>query len=347
MVHESSSNLPYSPDTMVISAKLQNADPLTLTVTDENGVQIPGPINATLYPGYTITVTAGNSADVYFSDGSVSTLGPDDGDSILTILETSEVAENNENNIITKIKLYLADGRIWSRVVRLASRSEFNIETTSAIAGARGTEFGVDADTDKVTVYSGSVWIGEDDDTNLITGTPDAPQTADITEQGPDNIGSASLGDYEDYYEDIPIHSGLIPYIAAVIENNPYDIYVSFNGIRTENDTYLDSFNTNGFEIYGNVDPDRLLDEDVNEYGEVTDINYISDPLDPYYQTYHFQLDYTVIPEAITLRAFKDGEYSSLSWPPTEFSHTPSGEEWAFANPEIHPELALQTYIAG
>ncbi|MBU1682614.1 hypothetical protein KJ742_01575, partial [Patescibacteria group bacterium] len=61
-----------------------------------------------------------------------------------------------------------------------------------------------------------------------------------------------------------------------------------------------------------------------------------------------FTLDETQLnSESFVLRAFKDGEYSSLSWPPTEFSHTPSGEEWAFANPEIHPELALQTYIAG
>jgi len=250
VVHESTTNLPYSPSAMVISAKLQNFDPLVVTVTDENDVAVPDVSDPalTLYEGYTITTNNSGSVDIYFSDGSMSTLDPN---SELEILDTSDVEENDSDNIVTKIYLKLTQGKIWNKVVRLASESEFNIETTSAIAGVRGTEFGVDADLDKITVYSGSVWVGEDDDLNLVSGTPNVPQIADMTELGPDNIGAADLADYVDYYDNAAIHNGLVPYIVAVEEDDTlskYGIYVSFNGIRIADDYELTNPSISGIK---------------------------------------------------------------------------------------------------
>ena len=80
-----------------------------------------------------------------------------DENSQLRLLPTSEVSENSKDDIVTKIRLKLFQGNAWNKVVRLADQSEFNIETTTAIAGVRGTEFGISADKDELTVYTGVV----------------------------------------------------------------------------------------------------------------------------------------------------------------------------------------------
>ncbi len=53
--------------------------------------------------------------------------------------------------------------KIWNKVARLASKSEFNVHASGAIAGVRGTEFGLTS-TGQLMVASGSVWINEDTD---------------------------------------------------------------------------------------------------------------------------------------------------------------------------------------
>jgi len=67
------------------------------------------------------------------------------------------VEQNDKNGIITKIRIKLFQGKIWNKVARLASKSEFNVETTSAIAGVRGTEFGIDADKNTIIILNGKV----------------------------------------------------------------------------------------------------------------------------------------------------------------------------------------------
>ncbi|MBN2087894.1 FecR domain-containing protein [Candidatus Peregrinibacteria bacterium] len=153
-VVENGNNLPYSPDHMIISATLQNisdADKVTVKDASDNDLVVtPG---MSVYTGYTVTTTA-STLDVYYSDGSVSSL---DINSKMQIMNGTEVAENDSDGIITKIRVKLFSGKIWNKVARLASASEFNIETTSAIAGVRGTEFGVDADTEDVLLKDGSI----------------------------------------------------------------------------------------------------------------------------------------------------------------------------------------------
>ena len=140
-------NLPYSPDHLIISARLENMNG-TVTVNGN-----PASNGTIVYSEDIINTDSPGTVDIYFSDGSFSSLSEN---STLEILNTTEVAENDKDNIITRIKLRLTNGKIWNKVARLASASEFNIETSSAIAGVRGTEFGVDVN-DDILLYSGSI----------------------------------------------------------------------------------------------------------------------------------------------------------------------------------------------
>jgi len=143
-VVEDGGNLPYSPDHLIISATLQNiTDVNNLIVKDAQEQNVPSISSGmAVYTGYTVKTTdAASTVDLYFSDGSVTHL---DGSTELKIQSGTEVVENDKDNLITKIRLKLFSGKIWNKVARLAEKSEFNIETTGAIAGVRGTEFGVD-----------------------------------------------------------------------------------------------------------------------------------------------------------------------------------------------------------
>jgi len=199
-------NLPYSPDHLAITATLQNV----------NGeVAVDGvPPTGIVYPGQTITTGAGGSVDIYFSDGSITHLTEA---SVLEIKTDSKVEENDSDNLITKIRIKLLSGKIWNKVARLASSSEFNVETTTAIAGVRGTEFGLD-ENNRLVVLSGEVVgrgliPGEDtalfnpDDTGLSsTGliASDAPKSYNITGSGLTQITTDTpeliLNEIEGYY---------------------------------------------------------------------------------------------------------------------------------------------------
>ena len=181
-VVEDGTNLPYSPDYLVISATLQNiTNPTKLEVKDAHDQAVASISSGmAVYTGYTVKTTdLTSTVDLYFSDGSVTHL---DGSTELKIQSGSEVAENGKDNIITKIRLKLFSGKIWNKVARLAARSEFNVETTSAIAGVRGTEFGADAN-DEFLVYSGSICPNEGntcDVADALTGTPTSPQMKNL-----------------------------------------------------------------------------------------------------------------------------------------------------------------------
>ena len=103
----------------------------------------------------TVVTDVGSGLDIYFSDGSIMTVDPN---SILT-LSNLTVAQNDKDTLITKIKVLLTQGKIWNKVVRLAEKSTFDVESTSAIAGVRGTEFGAEllGHTEAITVLSGKV----------------------------------------------------------------------------------------------------------------------------------------------------------------------------------------------
>ncbi|MFH0820770.1 MAG: FecR family protein, partial [Candidatus Peregrinibacteria bacterium] len=165
VVQRSKEFLPYNPNARVLVARAQNVTGSVIVTPVPGGTRCDVDPNK-LCPGdllaqeNTIITTSDNgSVDLYFSDGSVTSLEPD----TTLELKAMEVAENNKDSIITKITTHLSAGRIWNKVVRLSATSEFNVETTSAIAGVRGTEFGVIANggTEQVMVRSGRVEIME------------------------------------------------------------------------------------------------------------------------------------------------------------------------------------------
>ncbi|MBN2307087.1 prepilin-type N-terminal cleavage/methylation domain-containing protein, partial [Candidatus Peregrinibacteria bacterium] len=128
--------LPYSPDHLSLTATL---DDINGTVKVDGLSVGDGTI---VKPGSTIEADPGATVIIYFSDGSVTHLNGVPNGAELRVLPNTEVQQNDEDGIITKIRLKLFSGKIWSKVARLASESEFNVETTTAIAGVRGTEFG-------------------------------------------------------------------------------------------------------------------------------------------------------------------------------------------------------------
>ena len=153
-VMEDGTNLPYSPDHLIITAALRNIDMTgggSVLINDNPAIVVTDGLEVTT--GDTIKTIGNATLDIYYSDGSISNL---DTGSEMEILEGTEVEENDEDGIITKIRIKLTSGKIWNKVARLASASEFNVETTTAIAGVRGTEFGVDAN-DDILIYSGSI----------------------------------------------------------------------------------------------------------------------------------------------------------------------------------------------
>jgi len=366
-VIDGGSKLPYSPDYMTLSVTLENTSGTSVnSSTASNGT--------VAYSGDTITTNTSGSVDLYFSDGSVSYLG---ASSSLEIMSDSKVSENDKDGIATKIYLKLTSGKIWNKVTRLASRSEFNIETTSAIAGVRGTEFGVEitsAGEEKIILRSGSIEVKSSDSGSGSSITMENEYdpatsrgktltiTSGIISNTAQNITNQEHQAIEnDYYKTNTLHSGMIPYIVAVspdTTNNKHDVYVSFNGITTEEIEF------DGFEIYTNSQTEGkrdLIDEESPATTIVKDkIDYISSTDPDHPNTYHFVINYNNSgifpinsasgkPDSIFLRAYKKNggdnkTYSAFSWEPIAFSLT---EERNYTNPEQFPGLAMQAYIAG
>lgn len=358
-----SPNLPYSPEHLVISATLQNVS----GNVEVNGETVSA--GMTLYKGATIATGAGSGADLYFSDGTVTRL---DADTVFEISGESAVPENDKDNIITIIRTKLFSGKIWNKVARLASASQFEVETTTAIAGVRGTEFGVEYDEGtndgKVMVKTGAVEVaptasGSGSTITVEPGEASEGEAVDISGGAVDasarDLTATEKTTIEDHYYRTGIpNEGTVPYIVSVTvrPSDDYDVYVSFNGTRTEN-----IFDIDGFELFSKAQTDGYrkmragaLESPVHT---VTAVDY-SEPK----HAYHFTLDYTSggplwkagaeRPESIIVRAFKEQNgnrlYSALSWPPIGFLKNPSEEEeYAYTDTERFPELAMKSLITG
>jgi prepilin-type N-terminal cleavage/methylation domain-containing protein len=139
-VTDGGANLPYPSDPRTVTGTLAN-------IADGADVKVDGDLagNGTVVrQGETIVTgpaTTG-TADLYLSDGSTVRLDPG---TELT-LESLKSDRNDKSGTVTRILLDLKLGKIWAKVARLAASSEFNVRTTSAIAGVRGTEFGIELD---------------------------------------------------------------------------------------------------------------------------------------------------------------------------------------------------------
>ena len=219
--------LPYSPDHLMLTATIQNIDGI-VSVKQSGSDKIKNIGEGfVLHNGDTVyTINATGSADIYFSDGSITHIDPDS----MLVMENMEVAKNDRNGTITNILLNLKLGKIWSKVARLAQNSTFDIKTTGAIAGVRGTEYGVEVYPDskmlkEVTVLSGEVDIKDLDNQILqkIEGaTPTQPKQAVAPSYQPVSITDTSLINqiFKDYYKYIPLNSGIRPHIISAKYEN-------------------------------------------------------------------------------------------------------------------------------
>jgi len=220
--------LPYSPDHLILTATIQNING-TVAVNQETNFVEDGYI---LHSGE-IVITPNDhisSADIYFSDGSITHIDP--GSTLK--MDNLEVAKNDKEGTVTKILLQLNVGKIWSKVARLAQNSSFDVKTTGAIAGVRGTEYGVEVDPDnkmlkEVTVLSGDVKVSEvtpegtagNTIVDIYGVTPDSPQIAPFTNGVPGTVTTANkLEIFKDYYKYIPLNSGIRPHIISAKYEN-------------------------------------------------------------------------------------------------------------------------------
>jgi prepilin-type N-terminal cleavage/methylation domain-containing protein len=254
--------LPYSSERYMITGQLVNISG-GVSVEDEEGDDKPD-ITLPLVPGDTVITDPTGTADIFFSDGSVTRVLED---TKLEILDTSSAEEGKDDNIITKIRLKLFQGKIWNKVVRLAEKSEFNIETTQAIAGVRGTEFGIMDDT-KLIVYSGEVRVRKKTPAEMADDEPvDFSKddgdllSAVVTDEGSVKGFSMfspgpgySITPTEQIFIDdgqrMPLHSGLFPYVLAFdIPQMPdvnafFVVNVGVNGLTSKD------YSATGFEVF-------------------------------------------------------------------------------------------------
>ena len=312
--------LPYDPESNKLTATLQNV----MGTVQINGESIPALSGDILQAGDTIETQAASSADIHFSDGSYSHLSESGS---LEILDSSSADRNKEDGIITRIRLRLFQGKIWNKVARLARESEFNIETTSAIAGVRGTEFGVDADTDELIVFSGEVGVCQTSnpsctvtisknnftDPQIATTQIPAgdPLVYDMTQPMQKGNGQTPTPTEQAYIDSLHranlLHSGMSIDIlvsdAAGEDPSDYDIYFAFNGIATDEIIY------HGIEIYGKSQlehsgfvkeaqdgiplPPLQTIADIDPNDGNAPISYISDSNNARYRNYHIKLDYS------------------------------------------------------
>ena len=111
-------------------------------------------VRSTLQPHDAIRTAAGARLAVTFADGSRVRLGPN---STMTVERARFGAQQRQ----VTVRLWL--GRLWARVAhRLGARSNFEVKTTNAVAGVRGTSFAVLARADLssvIKVYTGTVGV--------------------------------------------------------------------------------------------------------------------------------------------------------------------------------------------
>lgn len=376
-VSEGGNFLPYSPNPKKITARLNG---IKGTVMVNGGPAIEGQV---VQPGDTIKTSAESTVILYFSDGSITYL---DENSQLRLLPTSEVSENSKENIITKIRLKLFQGNAWNKVVRLADQSEFNIETTTAIAGVRGTEFGISAEKDELVVYSGTVASRlktADEKTNsngegqyFIFSVDDAFNAKqDAQSDGSEMkrftipaqdkaVGAGvTLGQNEmneilnKYYptQSQPLSEVDRPYIvqADAHVDGTYTLFVTFNGLNS-----VSGVEATGFDLYGESQASgiRTLKDDAKPLLSVPAT------LDQKANAYRLEVPYQTNGklyntdknqmESIVLKAYletkTDPVYSSLSWPAIGLQPDPKEEyTYRFDNAETYKEFEKSPELEG
>lgn len=147
----------YNPDERILTAKIHD---FSGDITINNTLIISDQVkNYTLHQGDTLQVQTWSYADIYYSDGSTSTLWDIGESSSITL---SQMRYIEENNLFTNISIALNAGSLWTKAVKLADKSEFQVETPAAVAAVRGTIFWVrkSGSMTSIVVKEGIVEVG-------------------------------------------------------------------------------------------------------------------------------------------------------------------------------------------
>lgn len=355
--------LPYSPNPNEVSASLYA---LKGNVTVNGGKAIEG---QRMLGGDKINAGANASVVLYVSDGSITYL---DSNSELELKKTSEVTENTDDNIATKVKMKLLQGSVWNKVVRLSEGSEFNIETTSAIAGVRGTEFGMTANKNEVVVRSGVVAgrlktqeqkADEDFDFSVKDALYDNQEAKGngtdflrfkLPAQGQNMPQGVALSAnevkpyLEKYYNQtsgqVPLSLAYQPYLvkAQAHANGGYSIYFAFNGLNSDNTLKVDGVNLYGMSQTSGI---QTLKEGETPLAESKPVTYI-----PEEEAYKFEISKTDPlekegeMESILIQAYQmvnnTPVHSQLSWPGIGLQPDPTEEyTYTFDNSEVYDQF--------
>jgi FecR protein. len=138
---DSTEDLPYNPYERKVTASVSSSSgTVTLKNSTGNALSLTGELNS----GDTITVATGSIALLHISDGSELSLGSTTSQ---TVLALSSLSYSDDNNLTSKVALYLKSGEVWTEAPHLRteadSASNFSIHTDTAVAAVRGTVFGV------------------------------------------------------------------------------------------------------------------------------------------------------------------------------------------------------------
>lgn len=136
----------------------------TITYVDGTAYRAPGAAESwaalakesRLQQGDKLKTAAGARLEAKLHDGSLLRLGEN------SQLNLDKVAVSRATPAKKKVKARLVIGRIWASVTKLfGDDSEFEVVTTNAVAGVRGTRFAAEtgADGSVVKVYSGKVLV--------------------------------------------------------------------------------------------------------------------------------------------------------------------------------------------
>ena len=138
---DSKVSFPYNPEERVLVAKINNAS-WSVTISWDwymiSGTQI---LSHTLVQWDTITVPANWTATIFFSDWSQSVLWEA---SQISKLELKEMIFKEEDNLLTRVNLFLESGTLWTKATRLNQEdwgSDFEVYTDDTTAAVRWTIF--------------------------------------------------------------------------------------------------------------------------------------------------------------------------------------------------------------
>ncbi len=154
LYNKATQNFPYNPEERLMTAKIGSYSGSVEIIKNWNTIN-SNILSQTLNKWDTIKVNWDWFANIYFSDGSRSTL---ESNSEL-VLDNMEY--KSENNLLTKVKLLLSQGSIWTKATSLnPDWSEFEITNNDATAAVRWTIFKVEKNWDtKIIVKKWKVWV--------------------------------------------------------------------------------------------------------------------------------------------------------------------------------------------